>query len=60
MCHVKLSFFLVTDDFVKIGDMTFIKHELATDRERRNAITNLTYSWPDAVIPYSISSRFEG
>ena len=46
--------------FSKMGDMTFIKgDEPAVVREKRNAVFN-NQLWPGAVVPFSISTVFNG
>lgn len=56
--------------FQKVGDMTFISghnpffddlgNMKQTERERRNAVLRTERLWPGAIIPYEISSVFNG
>lgn len=34
--------------------------ERAAEREKRNAILSYSYLWPGAIVPYEISSYFNG
>ena len=53
--------------FKKVGDMTFI---MPTDtfsdefeegkRKKRNAVLDTQYLWPGGIVPYEISSYFNG
>ena len=52
--------FFFAEAFSKMGDMTFIKgDEPAAVREKRNAVFN-NQLWPGAVVPFSISTVFNG
>lgn len=44
------------------GDMTFVVQpgDDSNHRRRRNAVSNVNYLWDDGIIPYEISSVFNG
>ena len=53
--------------FKKVGDMTFILNtDLKSDdfeegkRKKRNAVLDTKKLWPSGVVPYEISSYFDG
>ena len=56
-----MTFILGTNPFVRDGPAASGKDlHTAADRERRNAVLEDNMLWPGGIIPYEISSVFNG
>ena len=62
----KLIFMLISctdDEYIKIDDMMLLRKRiklLHEERERRHAVADSELLWPNGVVPYVITSVFDG
>ena len=61
--HVCYFVHFTDDKYIKIEDMMLLRKRiklLNEERQRRNAVVDEELLWPNGVVPYVITSDFDG